>query len=244
MVGAAASKDAVARAKRMPRLRVGLHLTIVKENPVSSPAQIPNLLDEGGRLRGDLVAFGVAIMAVPSVRRQLRSEIRAQFEAYRATGLALDHVNAHLHYHLHPTVLGEILTIGADYGMRALRVPIEPLPILRSVEPTPGHPIALLAAPWAALMRRRVRRAGFISADRVLGLTWSGHMTEDRIAGLIENLPEGSTEIYAHPAISGGYEGATQGYDYEMELAALLSTRCREAIERSAVRVGGYSDLR
>jgi hopanoid biosynthesis associated protein HpnK len=205
--------------------------------------EVPALVDATGRLRGDLLALGVALIAVPSMRRQLRSEIRAQFEAFRATGLALDHVSAHLHYHLHPAVLGEILAIGSEYGMRALRVPIEPVRVLRSVEPTSVHPIAMLTKPWAAMMRRRVRRAGFRSADQVFGLTWSGHMTEERIAGLIDNLPEGNTEIYTHPAIAGGYEGAAASYDYAGELAGLLSRRCREAIERSSADVGGYSDL-
>ena len=244
MVGGSASKDAVARAKRLPRLRVGLHLTIVEDRPVLPANEIPGMVDARGRLRSDLLALGVALIAAPSVLRQLRSEIRAQFEAFRATGLALDHVSAHLHYHLHPAVLGEILAMGAEYGMRALRVPIEPVKVLRSVEPTSVHPIAMLTKPWAAMMRRRVRKAGFRSTDQVFGLTWSGHMTEERIAGLIDSLPEGSTEIYTHPAISGDYEGAAPNYDYTKELAGLSSRRCREAIKRSAVRVGGYSDLR
>ena len=243
MIGASASKDAVARAKRMPRLRVGLHLTTVEDSPASRPLDIPDLVDASGRLRGDLVMFGVSIIASSSARRQLRSEIRAQFEAYRATGLALDHVNAHLHYHLHPTVLGEILAIGVDYGMRALRVPIEPLEVLRSVEPTKRHPIALLTKPWAAMMRRRVRRAGIASADQVFGLAWTGHMTEERIAGLVDNLPQGVTEIYTHPAICADYDGSTQGYDYAAELDALLSHHVRKAVERSADKIGGYSDL-
>ena len=40
------------------------------------------------------------------LRAQLRAEIEAQFAAFEATGLALDHVNAHKHFHLHPTIAG------------------------------------------------------------------------------------------------------------------------------------------
>jgi hopanoid biosynthesis associated protein HpnK len=243
VVGATASPDAVARAKRMPRLRVGLHLTIVKDKPVLPAGEIPDLVDATGHLRSDLVSLGIAIMLMPGVRRQVRGEIRAQFEAFKATGLALDHVNAHLHYHLHPAILGEILAIGVDYGMCALRVPIEPSHVLRAIEPTPLRPAGMLVGPWAALMRGRTRKAGFISADQVFGLAWSGRMTEERIVGLIDNLPNGSTEIYTHPALSGGYKGAAPGYSYADELAALVSARCREALARSQARVGGYVDL-
>jgi len=35
------------------------------------------------------------------LHEQLRAEIHAQFEKFHATGLPLDHVNGHLHLHLH-----------------------------------------------------------------------------------------------------------------------------------------------
>ncbi len=243
MVGSAAAADAVSRAMRLPKLRVGLHLTLVEDRPVLPPAEIPDLVRVNGRLRDDVVAYGLAIMVRPSVRRQLRAEIRAQFEAYRSTGLALDHVNAHRHYHLHPTVLNEILDIGRDYGMRALRAPLEPTSFLRTVERAPRRPASIAAAPWAARMFRRIRNEGLITTDRVFGLTWSGAMTEERMAGLLDKLPPGRTEIYTHPATSAGFEGAVCGYRYAEELSALVSRRCRQTIQRSGAAVGGYGDL-
>ncbi len=206
-------------------------------------AEIPDLVRMDGRLRNDLVAYGLAIMVRPSVRRQLRAEIRAQFEAYRSTGLQLDHVNAHRHYHLHPAVLSEILAIGRDYGMRALRAPVEPTSLLRSLERAPRTPADIIAAPFAARTFRRITNAGLITTDRVFGLAWSGAMTEERIAGLLANLPPGRTEIYTHPATSAGHEGATRGYRYAEELSALVSQRCREALQESGAAVGGYGDL-
>ena len=55
-----------------------------------------------------MAALGAEIFFRPAVQRQLEAEIEAQFEAYAATGLPLDHVNAHKHFHLHPTILGAI----------------------------------------------------------------------------------------------------------------------------------------
>jgi hopanoid biosynthesis associated protein HpnK len=243
MVGSPGTADAVARAKRLPGLRVGLHLTLVEHQPVLPPSEIPDLVGKANRLRTDFVAYGIAIISNPSVRRQIRAEIRAQFEAYRKSGLSLDHVNAHRHYHLHPTVLSEILAIGRDYGMRAIRVPIEPIWLLRHVEGTPRHLGSVISAPWAAMMSKRVKGAGLVTADRLFGLSWSGAMTEERITGLIKSLPPGRTEIYTHPATSAGYEGAAHGYRYTEELAALVSQRCREAIEESKAVLGGYGDL-
>ncbi len=243
MVGAPAAADAVARARLMPRLRVGLHLTLVEGRPVLPAENVPDLVDASGRLRVDLAAYGLAILIRPAVRRQVRAEIRAQFEAFRATGLVLDHVDAHRHYHLHPVILSELLDIGRDYGMKALRAPCEPRSSLRAVEPTPRSTAASLAAPWAALMRRRARAAGLVVADRVFGLAWSGAMTQTRLAGLIAGLAQGGTEIYTHPATSDGFPGSAAGYRYRDELAALLSPHCRDALLRSGAALGGYDDF-
>jgi hopanoid biosynthesis associated protein HpnK len=243
MVGAPAAADAVARARRMPRLRVGLHLTLVESTPLLPSADIPDLVDESGRLRRDLAGYGAAIMFRPSVRRQLGAEIRAQFQAYRATGLALDHVNAHQHYHLHPAVMGELLEIGRDFGMNALRAPFEPVSGLAAVERTPRSAASIIAGPWARLMLRRARRAGLVVADRVFGLAWSGAMTEPRLSGLFETLGPGCTEIYTHPATASGFLGSAPNYRYAEEFRALLSPVCRDALVRSGAAPGGYGDL-
>ncbi|MBV8105308.1 MAG: hopanoid biosynthesis-associated protein HpnK [Hyphomicrobiales bacterium] len=243
MVGAPAAADAVARARLMPRLRVGLHLVLVDGRAVAPCEDIRDLVDGSGRLRTDLAAYGLAIMIRPAVRRQLRTEIRAQFEAFHATGLSLDHVNAHQHYHLHPAIMTELLDIGRDYGMNALRVPFEPRALLCAVEPTRRSVVARLAAPWAALARTRARAAGLIVADRVFGLAWSGALSETRLAGLIAGLPTGRTEIYTHPATAQEFPGSAAGYRYREEFSALLSPISRDNLRHSGAALGGYRDF-
>ena len=81
MVGAPAAADAVARARRMPELRVGLHLVLVEGRPVLPPEQLPALVDRRGHFRTDMVRLGFDIFARPAVRRQIRAEIDAQFRA-------------------------------------------------------------------------------------------------------------------------------------------------------------------
>ena len=50
MVGAPAARDAVERARRLPRLGVGLHLALIDASPVLPPSQIPALVGPDGRL--------------------------------------------------------------------------------------------------------------------------------------------------------------------------------------------------
>jgi hopanoid biosynthesis associated protein HpnK len=177
------------------------------------------------------------------VRRQLAAEVEAQFTAFAATGLPLDHVNAHKHFHLHPTIAGEVIRIGARYGMRALRVPLEPASVLARIEPHAWRTAALVTAPWARLLQGRARRAGLVAPDAVFGLAWSGAMTAERVAGLIRNCPDGLIEIYAHPATGGAFAGSAPGYRYADELAALTSPDAREAVRAAKARLGGYADF-
>ncbi|MGC2413746.1 MAG: hopanoid biosynthesis-associated protein HpnK, partial [Stellaceae bacterium] len=116
MVGAPKAADAVARARRMPGLKVGLHLVLIDGRPVLPPAEIPGLVTAGGRFDDNQIRAGLRYFFMPRVRRLLAAEIRAQFEAFRATGLVLDHVNAHQHLHLHPTIARLVVEIGRDYG--------------------------------------------------------------------------------------------------------------------------------
>ncbi|ACL61895.1 hopanoid biosynthesis-associated protein HpnK [Methylobacterium nodulans] len=243
MVAAPAASDAVARAKRMPSLRTGLHLVMVEAWPLRPASELPDLVDADGLLRRDMGRLGLDLAVKPRARRQLAAEIRAQFEAYRATGLPLDHVNAHKHFHVHPVIAGLVLAIGRDYGMRALRVPREDRAVLRRAEPAVSPGLALDTAPWAAWLGHRARRAGLLVPDGVLGLAWSGRMTPARVAGLLRHLPDGLTELYAHPATAGGFPGEAPGYAYAEELAALTAPESRAAFAASGAVLGGFSDF-
>jgi hopanoid biosynthesis associated protein HpnK len=242
MVAAPFAADAVARAKAMPSLRVGLHLVLVEGRPILPPFAVPDLVDRAGHFRTDMARAGAAMFFRPAVRRQLAEEIAAQFEAFRATGLALDHVNAHKHFHLHPTIAALMLAIGRDFGMRAMRMPLEPRAVLARIEPVPRAPVAALTAPFARALRRRARRAGVATPDQVFGLSWSGRMTAPRLKGLVENLPAGLSEIYLHPATSA-YPGSAPGYAYADERAALLDSSVIAATKGKDIRLGGFCDF-
>jgi len=242
MVSAPAAADAVARAKTLPRLRVGLHVVLVEGRPTLPAHAVPDLVDASGNFRAEMASSAAKMFFVPRVRRQLEAEVAAQFDAFRATGLDLDHVNTHKHFHLHPTIAGTILKVGRTYGLRAMRVPLEPRDVLARVEPGTRLPPAWTTAPWARLARARLRAAGLRVPDQVFGLAWTGAMTPSRVLGLIENLPEGLSELYLHPA-TGAYPGSAPGYRYAEEAAALLAPRVVEAFRNAAIAKGGFADF-
>ncbi len=243
MVNGPAAADAVARAQRLSSLRVGLHLVLVEGKPVLPAAEVPDLIDADGNLRSDLFAFGVDIYLRPRVRRQLAAEIEAQFAAYAATGLHLDHVNAHKHFHLHPTVAALLFEIGSRYRMCSMRVPFEPDAVLAQAEPGARRNTAWFSNAWASRLKGQAASRGLRAPDQVFGIAWSGAMSETRLSGLLRYLPDGSSEIYVHPAISNSFEGATLGYRYAEELAALISPQVRGLFSTAQARATGLAEL-
>lgn len=243
MVGAPAAADAVERARRLPDLRVGLHLVLIEARPVLPAHRVPDLVGPDGAFRSDAAAYGARVFFSPRARRQLAAEIDEQFAAYRATGLALDHVDAHKHFHIHPAIARELIRAAAAAGVTWIRTPVEPRHVLARVEPAQRGWEALVAAPFARMLAARLRRAGFRTPDQVLGLAWSGAMTPGRVAGLIRNLPEGVTELYVHPATAGGFAGAAPGYAYAAELEALVCDEARAAVAAAGARLGGFSTI-
>ncbi|MBC8749454.1 ChbG/HpnK family deacetylase [Paraburkholderia sp. WC7.3b] len=231
MVGAPAATDAVARARALPELRVGLHLVLADGAALAPREQVAALLDESGRFGSNMVRDGVRFFFLPHVRRQLAHEIRAQFEAFAATGLTLDHVNTHKHFHLHPTVLGLILDIGRDYGMKAMRLPFEA-----------NAPLWL--RPWIEHVKTRLEHAGIAHNDYVVGIAASGRMDEAAWLAALANLPHGVGEIYCHPALAGdALSDGMHDYRHADELQALLSPRVAAAIRALGARVGGFADV-
>jgi hopanoid biosynthesis associated protein HpnK len=171
----------------------------------------------------------------------MTNEIRAQFAAFRKTGLPLDHVNAHNHLHVHPTVQAIIFRVGREFNMRAVRVPGEASDPAADEKPTFEQAIA---KPWIGLLRRKVRREGLLSNDHLMGMRHSGHMTEDRVLQALRNLKDGLTEIYFHPATQrcAALDRDMADYQHEAELQALLSPRVRNAIGEANIQLTTYSD--
>ena len=230
MVSAPAASDAIERARRMKGLGIGLHLVLTDGIPVLPLKEVGLLTDSRGRFLDNMVLAGLRFFFNPRVRRQLVREIRAQFEAFKRTGLVLDHVSAHKHFHLHPTVLKFIIEIGREYGLKSVRLPLEV-----------NGPRGLI--PWLKLMRWRLDKAGIQHNDQIFGISGTGHMNESRMLDYMTQLEEGVTEIYCHPASRVKISDAMPDYEHIEELAALLSPRLSAAIKNENIERIAYRDI-
>lgn len=234
MVAGKAAGDAVNRARRLRGLGVGLHVVLVEGRPVLPPEQVPDLIDASGEFRSNMALAGLRFALSPRARRQLSGEIEAQFAAFAATGLPLDHVNSHKHFHVHPVIGRMVIDAARRYGARAIRAPVEP-----------GQPwgSAGLAVAFARRLRRRAARAGLVAPETVFGLANSGHMDTVRTERALAGLSHGLNELYLHPATRDDWPGHAPGYRYRAELDALVAPATRAALSARGVRLGCFADF-
>ncbi|HEY0801704.1 MAG TPA: hopanoid biosynthesis-associated protein HpnK [Steroidobacteraceae bacterium] len=245
MVSGPAAADAVRRARRLPDLRVGLHVVLADGWASLAHEHIPALSDANGYMSDDMFIRGVRYFSSPSVRAQLEAEIRAQFAAFARTGLPLDHVNTHKHFHFHPTILSTLIRVARDYGARAMRVPDEPFWFAARSAQWRSVLGGALLTPWILLMKHLLRDVGLFHNDRIFGIAKSGAMDEAQLLAILARLPQGVTEIYLHPATLSGSAIAPSmnKYRHAEELAGLLSPSVRKVIAAQNIRCGGYSDV-
>lgn len=241
MVGGDALDDAVARAKANPTLAVGLHATLVDGKPVLPPERIPDLVEADGRFTSRVVAIGTRIYFDRKVQAQVRAELRAQFEAYAATGLAFDHVDSHHHYHLHPTVFRILLELAVEFGVPAIRIPYEPpLASFRARGDQFGKRMMTGLFHWRATgkMRKAAEKAGLRTNDRVFGFADSGRMNAAAVGDFLDHLPDGVTELYCHPA-TRRWDDHPMPEDYLVveEYKALIDPAVKEKVQSCGLSV-------
>jgi predicted glycoside hydrolase/deacetylase ChbG (UPF0249 family) len=167
------------------------------------------------------------------------AEIRAQLAAFRATGLTLDHVNAHHHFHLHPTIQQTLLRLAPEFAIRAVRLPLEP-------PAASGRRWAWLTGFMEARHAKRLRDnldiAGMAHNDWIFGLADTGAMTAERVRHYLEALPDGVSEIYFHPAMARPSVWPAN-YRCNDEAAALTDPEAQKIIARRGIEIMPFAGL-
>ena len=236
MVNEPGFAEAVTLAKENPKLGVGLHLTLLMGHATLPAEKIPGLVNARGEFSNSPVGAGLNYFFKRSLREQLRAEIHAQFEKFHAIGLPLDHVNGHLHLHLHPVIF-EILMADADeLRIRHLRLTRDCFARSRRMAGGSWFYRISHAAIYEILSRRvrePLRQRGIRHAQITFGLLQDSRVDEDYILKLLPELPPGDSELYSHPSLD----------KFKPEFDALVSPRVREEIKKLGVELIRYQDL-
>jgi len=236
MVNEPACDEAVKIAKENPKLGVGLHITLLMGHSALPAGKIPGLVNNRGEFSDSPVSTGMKYFFNSGLREQLRAEIRAQFEKFRATGLPLDHVNGHLHFHLHPAVFKILMEESDTLGISHLRLTRDCFS--RSRRTSHGHLLyrishAAIFEMLSSRARRPLEQKKIRHARITFGLLQNARVDEEYILKLLPELPTGDSELYSHPSLG----------EFKHEFDALVSPRVRELVNKLGIELIRYQDL-
>jgi hopanoid biosynthesis associated protein HpnK len=251
MVNESGFDEAVKLAKENPKLGIGLHLTLLQGHSTLTPEKIPGLVNSRGEFSNSPIGVGMNYFfvgqasslstkdrqdACPTLRDQLRAEIRAQFEKFHATGLPLDHVNGHLHLHLHPVIFKILMEDSEKLGIRHLRLTRDCLS--RNRKMSRGHLFykishATIFEFLSSRARKTLAAKKIRHAQITFGLLQNGRVDEDYILKLLPKLPPGDSELYSHPSLD----------NFKHEFDALVSPRVKELVKTLGIELIRYQNL-
>lgn len=227
MVSEPAAEDAVALAAECPGLDLGLHVVLCQGRATLPPAEIPGLAGADGRFLDQPVLAGMKLFFAFWLRDQIRREVAAQLARFRAlVGRRPGHIDGHLNIHVHPTVLPIVVALAREAGIPAIRLPREPAETVLGLDPRDAAATRLTGFIFerlSARAERLYREAGLAYAPRCYGILRPMGMREGFVAGLLERLEPGVTEIYFHP----GHPAHGEGGGDDPELLALRSEGLR-----------------
>jgi chitin disaccharide deacetylase len=243
MVNEPAASDAVCLARECPSLAVGLHLALSDGRAALPHSEISLIADSQGRFTRSPALAGIRYFFRSGARRQVESEVAAQFGRFADTGLPWSHVDGHQHLHVHPVVWDAVVRQCEAHGVRAVRIPNE------EFRPVTCGNTAARRLEWLffrALRKRCLRTLqgrGFTVADRVYGHVETGAVSESYLLSLLPRLAGETNEIYLHPGTPHARPMGREEDRMDVELHALLSAKVHEKLKELDMRATTYAAL-
>jgi len=240
-------EQAAALASENPGLGVGVHLNVIKGEPLSPREKVPGLIGPGGRFWTNPYRFA-ARLAFGGIRpAEVEREARAQIERALRAGIRVTHIDSEKHIHALPAVLGVVLELAKEYGIRGVRSVGGPCFVPR---PSPCLKAAAFSL-GARFLRKRIRDHDIMTPDRLYGLCRSGRLTADGLGSFLRRAADGVSEIMVHPGFmtpelleaERRFGSARISNLRERELVALLDPRLKEMIRRRGIRLIHYGGM-
>ena len=247
--------DGVNVARALPAMGVGVHLNLSDGRPLTGARAAPSLVNENGKLSSGpeqlLLKLARGKLKVSEVER----EWDAQIEKIRAAGIAPTHLDGHKHVHMLPGLFPVALKLARKHSIAAIRISNEASPLRTALSGNFSRNAGVLLkqgvqARGLKLLSRDAHKladnAGIESADYFCGIAQTGVLTREGVLNLLENLPEGTTELMCHP----GYTDDTLAHtptrlqeSRASELAILTDTSVRKSVASHAIRLINYSQI-
>ena len=148
----------------------------------------------------------------------------------------MDHVNGHLHLHLHPTIFKILMDDVEELRITHLRLTRDCLARSRRMTRDKWFYRISHATIFEALSSRARKilvQKKIHHAQITFGLLQDSRVDEDYILKLLPELPDGDSELYSHPSLD----------KFKHEFDALVSQRVIDLVKKLGIELIRYQDL-
>ena len=228
-----ALEDAIKTIKDLSFKEIGAHLALTETKPLLGSSKFyknHNL-------------FFLDILLKKADVDGIYKELKAQLELLKETGVKITHINSHEHVHIIPEVLNIFVTLAKEFDIPAIRYPRGD----RAARPFAINDIykKTVLSYFSGRTKGIFDGSGLFCTDSFLGLLDAGRLTEDILAGMLNGLADGVTELVCHPGFLGPrvLENYRWHIGAEAELFALTGSRIKNAIKNNNIQLVTYGEL-
>lgn len=254
LANGSAFEDGVKTARELPALGVGVHLNLSDGSPTSAPDQVKSLLSEKGEFAGGPENLFLRLSTKSLDTTEVEKEWDAQIAKVRASGIHPTHLDGHKHVQMLPGLFTIALRLAKRHHIEAVRVAHEASPLRAAL--TDGSNDASVVfkqgvqARGLKLLARDAHvlaeRSAIATTDYFCGIAQTGVMTKAGILRLLENLPEGTTELMCHPGYADDdlKQSPTRlQKSRQSELAILTDQEVRKTVAELGIRLINYEQI-
>jgi predicted glycoside hydrolase/deacetylase ChbG (UPF0249 family) len=253
LANGAAFASAVELVKATPSLGVGVHLNLSDGKPVSPPETVPSIVNDRGQFAGGPEALLLRVARRNLRIKEVEMEWENQIHKVMNAGIQPTHLDGHKHVHMLPGMFEIVLRLAKSNNIAAVRISHEGSSLRAALSSGENQNIPLVMkqgvqARVLKLLARDARAlaeaAGIATTDYFCGIAQTGELTIEGMKSLLQNLPEGTTEMMCHPGFMDKEleQSATRLQDSrQLEVQILTDPDLRNLVASQGIRLIDYA---
>jgi len=239
----AAFEHAIGICQSTPTLDVGVHLTLVEEEPVLDVDLLPSLVNGKGRFHHHATIFATRYLTGKVCLAEVHYELEAQIQKVIRRGVRVSHLDSHQHLHMLPQILRITVELAKHYGIPAIRFPGERMRVDMLRENKSVTRVFHLFV--LNLLCCMGRNANTLRTDYFVGFFFGGRLHKKNLKKVLENIPlEGTCELMCHPGFDDPKRLYSHwGYHWSDELSALVDQDISHFLRHNGIELVSYRHL-
>lgn len=235
--------DCLTLLKNIAPREIGAHLALTEIVPLTNPDRIATLVGKEGRFHKNHNIFFLKFCLSKISAEEIYAELKGQMDRLKSAGIPVTSLSSHEHIHLYPDILKIFVRIAKEYDIPAIRyvhgdVMVGPVGFKKLCR-------KLVLSFFQTGMSSILKNSGLKYTDNFMGLLDSGNLEEETLVGMIKTMPEGTTELVAHPGLLSPevLDRCIFHARCETDLASLISKRVKKVIQDNGIELINFSAL-